>query len=295
MLALVGLLALGTYALIGPVQTWIARAPQTLAATEHRLQRFRKPVEQVTRTAEQVESATSVSGSRAAREVVLRGPSLAQRVFGTTESFFVGLLEVLVLLYFLLAGGDLFLQKLVQVIPQLRDKKTAVRIARETEASISMYLSTIALVNVVEGIVIAGVMALLGMPNAVLWGVLTALLEFIPYLGATAMVAILTLAGLTTFSSTGHALLVPASYLAINLIQANLVTPLLLGRRLTLNPVAIFVGLMFWFFIWGIPGAFVAVPFLATLKIVCDHVEALAPIGALLGRRTDGARAAAEG
>jgi predicted PurR-regulated permease PerM len=113
---------------------------------------------------------------------------------------------------------------------------------------------------------------------------LAALAEFIPYLGATALVAILGLAGLVTFDQVGHALLVPGAYLAVNMVQSQLITPFVLGHRLTLNPVAIFVGLVFWWWIWGVPGAFIAVPLLATFKIFCDHIEALAPIGEFLGR-----------
>ena len=290
LVALLGVLASGVYGLAGPVQEWMAKAPTTFAAAGAKLKHLRAPVEQVKRTAEQVESATNIGAAPNAREVVVRGPSLVSRIFGTTESFLAGTLEVLVLLYFLLAGGDLFLQKLIKVLPRFRDKKKAVGIARETEASISTYLFTVALVNVGEGIVVAGAMYLLHMPNAVLWGVLTVMLEFIPYLGAAAMVAVLTLAGLTTFDSVGHALLVPAIYLVINILQSNVVSPMLLGNRLTLNPVAILVGLALWFFLWGIPGAFLAVPLLAAFKIFCDHIEPLAAIGEFLGQREEGER-----
>jgi predicted PurR-regulated permease PerM len=99
------------------------------------------------------------------------------------------------------------------------------------------------------------------------------------------MVVILAVAALTTFDNVGHAMLVPASFLLINLIQGNFVSPLLLGHRLSLNPVALFIGLAFWFWIWGIPGAFIAVPLLATLKIFCDHIESLAAVGEFLGQR----------
>jgi predicted PurR-regulated permease PerM len=125
------------------------------------------------------------------------------------------------------------------------------------------------------------------MPNAPLWGALVVLLEFIPYLGAFTMTVILTVAGLATFDDVGRGLLIPATFLAINVVQANIVSPLLLGHRLALNPVALFVSLAFWFWIWGIPGAFIAVPLLATFKILCDHIETLAPIGAFLGRRAE--------
>jgi predicted PurR-regulated permease PerM len=191
----------------------------------------------------------------------------------------------MILLFFLLAAGDLFLQKLIKVLPNLRDRRKAIEIARETEASVSTYLLTTAAVNLVEGTIVAGAVYLLGLPNAPLWGALVALFEFVPYLGAVAAVVVLSVAGLATFDDVGHALLVPGSYLVINLVQANFVGPLLLGQRLELNPVAILVSLAFWFWIWGIAGAFIAVPLLATFKICCDHIERLAPVGEFLGRR----------
>jgi predicted PurR-regulated permease PerM len=284
LLALLAALGLGVYTLADPAREWLAKVPASLQQAQTKLRSIRRPVEQVSKTAQQVEAATSVEGDTQKREVVVRGPDLSQRLFGTTQNIVAAMIEMVILLYFLMAAGDLFLQKLIKVLPQFRDKKRAVSIARETEASISAYLSTVALLNVGEGIAVAGLMSLLGMPTAVLWGVLAALLEFIPYVGAALMVIVLTLAAVTTFDSLGHALLVPAAFLALNFAQANFVSPLILGRRLTLNPVAIFIGLAFWWWIWGVPGAFLAVPLLATLKIFCDHIETLAPIGEFLGK-----------
>jgi predicted PurR-regulated permease PerM len=125
------------------------------------------------------------------------------------------------------------------------------------------------------------------MPSPVLWGVMVACLEFVPYLGAAVATVVLAIAGLTTFDSVGEALAVPAVFLVVNLMQAYIVTPLLQGHRLLLNPVAIFVGLTFFWFIWGVPGAFLAVPLLATFKIVCDHVASLAAVGEFLGERDE--------
>jgi len=277
-----GLFAGGIYSLAEPAQAWITRAPVSIHRIESKLRSIRGPVEQVSKTAEQVEAATH-GGQTGPDEVVVRGPRLSERLFGTTQNLLTGALETIILLYFLLAVGDLFLQKLIRVLPQLQDKKKAVAIARETEAQISTYLFTAALVNIGVGIVVALAMTALGMPNPMLWGVLAALAEFVPYVGATALLATLTLAGLATFPETGHALLVPASYLAINFIQSNFIAPVILGRRLTLNPVAILVGLVFWWWLWGVGGAFIAVPLLVTFKIFCDHIEALAPIGEFLG------------
>jgi predicted PurR-regulated permease PerM len=282
-LTLLGAVGFGGYSLAEPAREWIAKAPESLAKVQNRLRDLRKPVEQVTKTANQVEAATEVDKG-GPQAVVLRGPRLSERLFGSTQSFLMGALESLILLYFLLAAGDLFLQKLIKVLPLLRDKKKAVAIARETEASVSTYLFTVAMVNLVLGLAVTLVMALIGMPNALLWGALAALAEFIPYVGATVLLGLLTMAGLVTFPTLGHALLVPGAYLAVNLIQSQFVSPMILGRRLTLNPVAILVGLVFWWWLWGVGGAFIAVPLLATLKIFCDHIESLAPIGEFLGK-----------
>jgi predicted PurR-regulated permease PerM len=282
-LALLGAAGGAVYGLSGPAKDWVTKLPGSVREAQSRLQSLRKPVEQVSKTAQQVEQATKMDTSKVT-EVVVKGPTVTERLFGTTQTILAGLLEVIILLYFLLAAGDLFLQKLIKVLPQLRDKKKAVAIARETEASISTYLVTVTLVNAGLGLAVAAVMYLLGMPNPLLWGALAGLAEFVPYLGATALVAVLGLAGLITFDQIGHALLVPGAYLAVNLIQSQFITPLVLGHRLTLNPVAIFVGLVFWWWIWGVPGAFIAVPLIATFKIFCDHIKALAPIGEFLGK-----------
>jgi predicted PurR-regulated permease PerM len=291
---LVGAVAEGIYQLSGPAQRWAVTAPQSFSRAEHKLRTIIRPVQQVTKNVERAADAVSSStpSGTAPSVVVQTGPSVSSRLFGTTQRIVAGLLEIFILLYFLLAGGDLFLQKLIKVLPHFSDKVKAVEIARATEAAVSAYLSTAFLVNIVEGAVVAGVLWLLGMPNVLLWGTLVACLEFVPYLGALTAVIIFTVAGLTTFNEVGRALLIPGSFLAINLLQANVVTPLLLGHRLTLNPVAIFVGLSFFFWIWGVPGAFLAVPLLASFKIFCDHIESLAAIGEFLGQRDEEERRA---
>ncbi|MDQ2767569.1 MAG: AI-2E family transporter [Gemmatimonadota bacterium] len=283
-LSIVAAVATGGYFLSDPAQQWMLKAPQSVAAANVKLRKLRRPMEQATKSADQMARvATTGSTTPRVQEVTLAGPSLMDRFVTTSAAFLAGALETLVLLYFLLASGDLFLQKLTKMLPEFRDKKKAVAIARETETSISMYLSTVTLINFVEGGGVSLVMWALGMPNPVLWGVLVFFLEFIPYLGALVMVGVLTLAALSTFDSVGQIIAVPASYLAINLVQAYVVTPLLLGRRLTLNPVAILIGLILWWEVWGVAGAFIAVPLLATLKILCDHIETLAPVGEFLG------------
>jgi predicted PurR-regulated permease PerM len=284
-LAMLGAMSAGVYQLTDPVQEWVGKGPTSLQSTMKRLRSIRRPVEQVSRAADQVDRATSVGPAPGGtREVVVKGPSLSERLFGTTQSLAVAAMEVLIMLYFLLAAGDLFLQKLVGVLPNLNDKKKAVKMARQMEGSVSAYLLTLAALNLGLGTAVALLMWGLGMPNPVLWGVLAGMLEFIPYIGAATMLAVLAVAGLATFQPLGQALLVPGGYLAIDFLQANFVSPAVLGRRLTLNPVAILIGLALWYELWGVPGVFIAVPLLATFKICCEHIETLAPVGEFLSR-----------
>jgi predicted PurR-regulated permease PerM len=287
---LVAGIGVGAYQLAGPAQRWASVAPQSFSKAQGKLRGIIRPMQQVSKNVEQAANAVGGTGGRPQEVVVQSGPSLSSRLFGTTQKVVAALLEIFILLYFLLAGGDLFLQKLIKVLPHFGDKVKAVDIARATEATVSAYLTTTLFVNLVEGAAVALVLWLLGMPSAVLWGAMVFFLEFVPYLGAATAVVVLGVAGLTTFDDLARALLIPGSFLAINLLQANFVTPLLLGHRLTLNPVAIFTGLAFFYWIWGVPGAFVAVPLLATFKIFCDNIESLAAIGEFLGQRDEDER-----
>jgi predicted PurR-regulated permease PerM len=283
MLGLLAVLVIGVYRLAGPASEYIARAPESIEAARDKLRGMRGSVEQMTDAAEQVERAAAGDEANE-RQVEIKGPSLTSQLFGGTTALLGAATVVVFLTYFLLAAGDLFLQKLVGVLPQFKDKRVAVTIARETEAQISLYLFTTTLINVGVGVVTGIAMYLVGLPNAVLWGVVAAVLNFVPYVGAVANTVLLALAASIAFEDTSRVLLVPGIFLALNLIESNLVTPTIYGNRMKLNTVALFLGLVFWWYIWGVPGAILAVPMMATLKIACDHIESLAPIGEFLGK-----------
>jgi predicted PurR-regulated permease PerM len=283
MLGLLAVLVIGAYRLARPASEYIALAPESIETARKKLRTMSGSVTQVTDAAERVERAAA-GGEAQARQIELKGPSLSSQLFGGTTAFLSGATVVVFLTYFLLAVGDLFLQKLVGVLPQFKDKRVAVTIARETESQISLYLFTTTLINIGVGVVTGIAMSLLGLPNAALWGVVAAVLNFVPYVGAVANTVLLALAAFIAFEDTGRALLVPGTFLALNLIESNLVTPMIYGNRMRLNTVALFIGLVFWWYIWGVPGAILAVPMMATLKIACDHIESLAPIGEFLGK-----------
>ncbi len=273
------------YKLSGPLSEWMDKAPEVAKKLEGQLRNLKKPVDKVTKAGEQVQELTKLSAEdkKPPQRVELKQPGFGDGLFSWTWSFLFGLMVVVILLYFLLGSGDLFLRKLIHVLPRLEDKKKAVHIAREIEDHVSKYLLTVALIN--AGLGTAGGLAFwaLGMPNPMLWGAMGALLNFIPYVGALTLIVIVTLVATTTFGSVGHALVVPAVYFVLATLEGNFITPWILGRRLTLNPVVIFIGLTFWGWLWGIVGVLIAVPVLVTFKIFCDHIEPLAPIGEFLG------------
>ncbi len=276
---------LGGHELSGPMASWVQRAPELGAKLEKEMRHLQRPVQQVSQASEQVRKLATITpeNQRAPQRVELKPGAPLTGLFGWTWNFMAGLMVVTILLYFLLASGDLFLRKLISVLPRFRDKKKAVQIAREVEDSISRYLLTAATINAALGTVAALAFWGLGLPNPFLWGAMGACFNFVPFLGAIATIAIVTCVAVATLP-TAHALLVPAVYLGFAVLEGSFITPWFVGRRMTLNPVVIFLALVFWGWIWGIAGALLAVPMVAVLKILCDHIEPLAPIGEFLGQ-----------
>lgn len=280
---LLGLLGLSVYELAGPAYNWMTQAPRSLRKVEDKLRALKKPVQTVSKATEQVEKITKVGGGQEPARVTVSTESLGERVFSQATDFVSNGVVMFILLYFLLAAGDMFLRKLIKVLPSLSDKKRAVEIARQIETEISAYLATITLINAILGLAVWGIMSLIGLPNALLWGVLAFVTNYIPYLGAIVMISVLAMVGFITFDDLPHALMAPGAFVGLNLLESYFLTPMILGRRLTLNPVVIFLGLTFWGWLWGITGAVLAVPIMVVLKIFCDHSEPLAPIGEFLG------------
>jgi predicted PurR-regulated permease PerM len=280
--AAVGLIGAGIVALAGPAQTWIEKGPQSLQKMEQRFFAFRKPLEDIKRATDQLQEATESADHVGPQEVRVRKPALTDLVLSGTPQVVASILSVTILVYFLLASGDVFLRKLVTVIPTFHDKKRAVEITRQIETDISFYLFNFTLVNVGLGVAMVGATALLGIPNPLLWGAVVAVLNFVPYVGALASMAILALAGIQTFDNLPQALAAPAFMLLLVGVSTTIITPFVLGRGLLLNPVAIFIAILLWGWLWGLVGVLLAVPLLASFKIVCERVEPLHPIAEFL-------------
>jgi predicted PurR-regulated permease PerM len=282
MIGLAFLVGFGFYQLSGPAAQWMEQAPESLRRIEADLRLLQKPVEKVTEAAEQVERITTVG--EAPERVEVAQPSLTDSLFAGTRDAVAALAVVFVLLYFLLASGDLFLRKLIKVLPRFEDKKKAVQVAQRLEKQISLYLVSITLINTGLGVAVGIAMYLIGMPSPILWGVMAAAFNFVPYLGALVGISVVTLVAYVTFQDIGWAFMTGGAYLSLTALEGNFITPMLLAKRLTLNPVVVFLSLLFWLWLWGIPGGLLAVPILATFKIICDEIGPLAPIGEFLGR-----------
>ncbi len=283
MVLLVGLVSFTAYRLASPAAEWVSRGPTSMKQLERRVHELREPMERVTKAAEQVQQATGMEQKKTPT-VQVAEPSMTSRVFGGTRAVVEAAVIVIFLAFFLLASGDLFLQKLIKVLPGFGDKRRAVEIARETEAQISIYMLTTSTIHLTVGILTGVTAWLVGLPNPVLWGVVAMTLNFVPYVGPIMNALILLVASLITFESTAHALIAPLVFIAIHISESDVLSPMILGHRLALNTVAVFSGVTFWWFVWGVPGAILAVPMLATIKIVCDHFEPLMPIGEFLGK-----------
>jgi predicted PurR-regulated permease PerM len=276
-----GMGALG-FTLSGPAADWVSKAPDSLRRIEDRLFVFKQPIADLQSVSKQVEKIAEGPATDS-KPVTVAGPGVSSFLFSGTRTMLVGLGTTVILLFFLLVSGDLFLRRFVEILPTLSNKKQAVEISREIESNISSYLATISLMNLGVGILTGIAVYLCGLSDPILWGTVAFLLNFVPILGPLCGMVILVLAGLLTFDVIWQAVLPAGIYLVIHIVEGETVTPMLLARRFILNPALVIISLIFWYWMWGIAGALLAVPLLATVKIICDRIRPLMALGHFLG------------
>ena len=222
---------------------WIAKAPESLTLLEQRLSFLKEPLGQLQDATKRVEDMTQ--GDQATVAVAVdNGQGLSSLLLLNTQSFLIGLGVTVVLLFFLLVTGDMFLRRFVEILPKMSNKKQLVEISQEIERNISGYLFTITLMNAAVGILTGLAAYLFGMSDPILWGVAAMLLNYLPILGPLLGTGMLFLAGLVTFDTIWQALLPAAAYLAIHIIEET-ITPMLLARRFILNPVLVIISIVF--------------------------------------------------
>jgi predicted PurR-regulated permease PerM len=277
--------AAGTFLLSGPVSKWIDSAPAISQRVQQKLAAFRTPVDAVVKASEQVATFTEGVPSSQVQKVVIQQPGILSKAAGNLYGGLSMAAVTFVLLLFLLASGTMFYEKMIGILPTFSDKKRALTIAYDVEREVSHYLLTITMINMGFGLFIAVAMSVIGMPNPVLWGVAAALLNFIPYIGAVVGIVMVGLVSLISFDSITYAILPPLIYTVAVIIEGQFITPILLGRRLELNAVAIFIFVALWGWAWGIVGAIIAVPLLVSVKVFCDHFDGLTSFGEFLSGR----------
>jgi predicted PurR-regulated permease PerM len=229
-----------------------------------------------------IAATTGAANAAVSPQVTAQGLSWTGSLMVLLQQIVAGTLVILILLYFILAAQGLFTLKLVRVIPRLHDKVRAVEIIKTVRREISTYFLTITLINMGLGACTALAMYLLGMPTPMLWGVMAALFNFVPYLGPLTGLAVLTLAAFHMFDTAGQIIAVPAVFGGLILLEGQILSPHIVGRRLQCNPVVVFGSFAVWGWLWGVAGLIVAVPILVVLKTFAQHIPSFAPLAEFL-------------
>ncbi len=231
----------------------------------------RNSVSQTLEVIEQISAEPTPVGAR----VVVERPTLEQRLMTMGTTALTATLAALLLVYFFLVHGDTLLRRLVEVTPTLRDKKRTVDMVRAVQSDVSRYLLSITVINVAVGALVGVALLLLGVENALFWGFLAGLLNFVPYLGPLIMSGALLLVGFgdPNAGSVGMAMAPALAYGLLHVIESNGLTPLVLGRQFSINPVVILLWLMLWGWLWGIAGLLLGVPMLVITKVLLQRSD----------------------
>lgn len=264
-----------------PAREWLDNGGIDMRKIEKKVRILKGPFAVVKDASDRV-TEIAAGGAPPPKQVVIERPYLWGMV-GGTQGFFVGTLVTVVLLFFLLASGDLFLRKLIRVVPGLRHKIRAVEITRTIEREIGRYYGTVLAINIGLGVATTLALSLLDVPTPALWGTTVAVLNFVPYVGPLISFAIITLVSILSFDQLGAILAPPAAFAVITLIEGHVIQPLTFGRRLALNPVVIFLAVVAWGGLWGVAGILVAVPVLVAVKICADHIPGWEPLAEFIG------------
>ncbi len=276
----------GAYMISGPLSAAFSDAPQLADQMRFKLSGLLNSLEQVQNASSQVEELADGADDPGSTEVEIKQPGLVEFAAGSIANFLSLLAVGLVLSIFILASGDLFYAKLVETAPTLSDKRKAVETMRQIERSISHYFLTITAINAGLGVAVAIVMSILGMPLPLLWGVLAFMLNFLPFVGGMAGVVAAAAVGILTYDTLLAGLLPAGLYLILTSVEGQFITPTILGRRLELNTVSVLLTVIIWSWLWSIPGALMAVPFLVFLKVVSENIPAWSSFGNFLSGRS---------
>lgn len=261
-------------------RSWSEDAPQIARELQFKLSGVTKAIDAVQDASSHVEGMTATAASET---VIVQQPGLLNTAVTVVASTATSIGVALILAFFLLASGDLFYVKLVQAFPTMREKKRALATVYGIERRVSGYLLTITLINAGLGVVVAFVLWMLGLEYAYVWGIAAFLLNYLPILGGIIGTILVAIHAIIYFDSLSYAFVAPIAYQILTSLEAQFVTPFLIGKRMELNIVAVFLTVVLWAWLWGISGALVAVPFLLVFKVLCENIPSLRQVGNFLG------------
>jgi len=260
----VGALSLAVTAMAGPVSEWVGRAPEIWTSIREKFAVLEQPLA----AARQLQ--TALFGSSAGSDI--SAPSVVFPVVAFLTPAAGELLLFFGTLFFFLAGQLELRARFVSLFAERETKLRFLRIMNDIEKNLTGYLVLVSIINAALGVIVGIGAFLLGLPNPVIFGLLAALLNYVPYVGPAVMVIILFGVGLVTFPALGHALLAPLGFIALTTAEGHFITPTIVGRRITLNPLLVFLALAFWTWLWGPVGAFLAAPLSIVGLVVFNHL-----------------------
>jgi predicted PurR-regulated permease PerM len=275
--AVLGATALILMLVAAPAAAWWSRAPLIVQDLVEALQSWRDalfpyaPPAPLARAPAAAAAVPDPLGERLASE----GWTFTRLAIGGTISFALSAAATVILLYFLLASERWLVMRTVEAVPRPRTRALILAGVRQAQRDIGLFIGTMSLINIALGVATGLALWLIGLPNPVLWGTTTAVLAFIPYLGPLLITLLLLLAGSVTFGSGWQMLGPPAAFLLLHGIEANFLSPMIMGHRLRLRPLFVFLAVMVWGWLWGIAGAFLAVPLLLGLRALCKRTRTL--------------------
>ncbi len=261
----VGGLALAATALAGPISEWIGRAPQIGASIKQKLSVLEPPLAALRELQTSLFGSGATAPSAGGPNVVLPVVAFLTPAAGELLLFFG------TLLFFL--GSQIGLRNRFVLMFSSQDARLRfLRIVNDIEKNLAGYLAVVTMINAALGAVVALGAWLIGLPDPAIFGLLAALLNYVPYVGPAIMMIIMFGVGLVSFPSLSHALIAPAAMLALCTLEGHFITPTIVGRRMTLNPLLVVLALAFWTWMWGPIGAFLAVPLSIVGLVVFSHL-----------------------
>ena len=265
-------LAVMTFALLSiviPAIDWVALLPERIGRVREALEPLLSLVQQLERFVDRILNQLPTAGQGGVRTVQLETPnSMFDLLTSSAPHALIQLFFALLVIFFFLGGWTAMRKQTITSRGSFEGALTTARVIQQVVAATSTYLGTITFINVSLGAIMAAILWWMGMDSPLMWGGIVAVLNYIPYLGPIAAALLLALGGLISFPDPWTALLPPLIFIALHTIEANAVTPLVVGKRVRINPLLILISLSFWTWVWGTVGALLAIPLLIILKTI---------------------------